>query len=42
MQGSECKYMLGVFVDFVEAFDNLERVRVIEKLESVGCEEMAL
>ena len=42
VQGSECKYVLGVFVDFVGAFDNLERLRVIEKLESVGCEEMSL
>ena len=38
VQGSECRYMLGVFLDFVGAFDYLEWVRVIEKLESVGCE----
>ena len=34
--------MLGVFVDFVGAFDNLEWKRVVVKLESMGCEEMAL
>ena len=39
---SGCKYVLGVFVDFQGAFDNLEWVRVIEKLKSVGCEEIAL
>ena len=42
MQGSKCKYVLGVFVDFIGAFDNLEWVRVIEKLGSLGCEEMSL
>ena len=42
VQESESKYVLGVFVDFVGAFDNLEWMRVIEKLESMGCEEMAL
>ena len=42
VQGSECKYVLGVFVDIVEAFDNLKWVHVIQKLESVGCEEVDL
>lgn len=39
---SENKYILGLFVDFVGAFDNLEWVRVIEKLKNEGCEEIAL
>ena len=29
-------------MDFIGAFDNLESVRVIEKLKSVGCEEIAV
>ena len=40
VQGSECIYVLGMFVDFVGAFDNLEWVREIEKLKSVVCEEI--
>lgn len=39
---SECKYVLGVFVDFRGAFDNLEWKCVLEKLREVGCEEMDL
>ena len=42
VQGSESKYVLGVFVDFVGAIDNLEWVRVIDKLKRVGCEEIGL
>ena len=42
MQGSECRYVLGVFVDFVGVFDNLEWVREIEKLKRVVCEEITL
>ena len=39
---SESKYVLGVFVDFKSAFDNLEWIRVIEKLREAGYEEMFL
>ena len=42
VQGSECRYVLGVFVDIVGAFDNLELLREIEKLKSVSCEEITL
>ena len=42
VQGNECKYVLGMFVDFVGAFDNLECVRKIEKLKSACCEGIAL
>lgn len=38
---SGCKYVLE-FVDFKGAFDNLEWMRVIEKLREIGCEEMSL
>lgn len=38
----ECKYVLGVFVDFSGAFDNLEWQRVIEKLREIECEEIGL
>ena len=39
---SESKYVLGVFEDFKSAYDNLEWMRVIEKLREIGCEEMSL
>lgn len=39
---SDSKYVLGVFVDFVGAFDNLEWMRVLEKLNEIRCEEMSL
>ncbi|CAK9801625.1 Retrovirus-related Pol polyprotein from type-1 retrotransposable element R1 (Fragment) [Anthophora quadrimaculata] len=39
---SECKYVLGVFVDFKGAFDNLEWNRVIERLSAIGCDEIGL
>lgn len=39
---SEHKYVLGVFVDYKGAFDNLEWKCVIDKLREVGCEEMGL
>ncbi|CAK9796609.1 Retrovirus-related Pol polyprotein from type-1 retrotransposable element R1 (Fragment) [Anthophora quadrimaculata] len=39
---SERKYVLGVFVDFKGAFDNLEWNRVIERLSAIGCEEIGL
>ncbi|KAK2577563.1 hypothetical protein KPH14_012910, partial [Odynerus spinipes] len=39
---SEYKYVLGVFVDFRGAFDNLEWKCILEKLREVGCEEMDL
>ena len=42
MQGSECRYVLGVFVDFVKAFDKLQCLREFEKLKSVSCEDITL
>ena len=42
VRSSECKYVLGVFVDFKGAFDNLEWKRVLERMSEIGCEEMAL
>ena len=39
---SESKYVLEVFVDFKSAFDNLEWMRMIEKLRVFGCEDMSL
>ena len=39
---SRSKYVLGVFVDFKGAFDNLCWSSVINRLEEVGCEEIAL
>ena len=42
MESSDSKYVLGMSVDFMGAFDNLEWVRVIEKLERVKCVETAL
>lgn len=36
------KYVLGVFVDFQGAFDNLEWDCVLEKLREMGCEETGL
>ena len=41
-RSSECKYVLGVFVDFKGAFDNLEWKRVLERMSEIGCEKMAL
>ena len=34
--------MLGIFVDFKGAFDNLSWRRVIDKLRDVGCMELDL
>lgn len=42
VEESECKYVLGVFVDFKGAFDNLEWSSVIEWLNETGCEEIPL
>ena len=42
VRSSEYKYVLGVFVDFIGAFDNLEWKRVLERMSEIGCEEMAL
>ncbi|KMQ89014.1 reverse [Lasius niger] len=42
VSGSESKYVLGVFVDFQGAFDNLEWDCVIQKLREIGCEEIGL
>lgn len=39
---SDKKYVLGVFVDFKGAFDNLEWNCVLEKLREIGCEELGL
>lgn len=39
---SERKYVLGIFVDFKGAFDNLEWKCVLDKLREVGCEEIGL
>jgi len=39
---SDRKYVLGVFVDFKGAFDNLEWECVIKKLREIGCEETEL
>lgn len=39
---SDGSYVLGIFVDFKGAFDNLVWGRVIEKLAEVGCGEMGL
>ena len=36
VRSSECKYVLGVFVDFKGAFDNLEWKRVLERLSEIG------
>ena len=33
---------LGVFVDFKGAFDNLEWSAIIQRLQHIGCKEMAL
>ena len=42
MQGSECRYVLDVFVDFVKVFDNLQCLREVEKLKIVSCEDITL
>ena len=42
VRSSVCKYVLGVFVDFKGAFENLEWKRVLERMSEIGCEEMAL
>lgn len=41
---SECaeKYVMGVFVDFRGAFDHLRWSIILEKLERVGCPEIAV
>ena len=42
VRSSERKYVLGVFVDFKGAFDNLECMRVLERMSEIGYEEKAL
>ena len=42
VRSSECKYVLGVFVDFKGAFDNLEWKGVLERMSEIRCEKMAL
>lgn len=39
---SDKKYVLGIFVDFKGAFDNLEWKCVLERLRDVECEELGL
>lgn len=39
---SDKKYVLGLFVDFKGAFDNVVWSRVIEKLDAIGCEELSI
>jgi len=41
VNGSDCKYVLGIFVDFKETFDNLEWKCVLDKRE-VDCDEIGL
>lgn len=36
------KYAFGLFVSFLDAFDNMEWVRVVCKLREIGCEEIGL
>lgn len=40
VQNSDKEYVLGIFVDFTGAFDNLLWSKIIEKLEQIGCEEI--
>lgn len=42
VNASEAKYVLGIFVDFQGAFDNLEWGCVLDRLREVGCEEIRL
>lgn len=42
VNASNAKYVLGIFVDFKGAFDNLEWNAIIRRLQEVGCKEMAL
>jgi len=42
VSGSDSKYVLGIFVDFKGAFDNLEWKCVLDKLREVECNEMGL
>ena len=42
VSASTNKYVLGVFVDFKGAFDNLEWSAIIQRLQEIGCKEMAL
>lgn len=39
---SRSKYVLGVFVDFKGAFDNLEWKCVLDRLREIGCDEIGL
>lgn len=42
VNASTKKYVLGVFVDFKGAFDNLEWDCVLEKLRETGCEKLRI
>ena len=39
VEGTEEKYVLGIFVDFKGAFDNLEWPVLLNRLWEIGCEE---
>lgn len=39
---SEKKYVIGVFVDFQGAFDNLSWVRIAARLRQLECEDLRL
>lgn len=42
MAESQSKYVLGIFVDFKGAFDNLSWTAILQKLENIGCREIAI
>lgn len=42
VESSTERYVLGIFVDFKGAFDNLEWLAIIRRLQDVGCTEMEL
>lgn len=41
VESSQAKYVLGVFVDFRGAFDHLGWGSILQKLEAIGCSEIA-
>ncbi|EFA13507.2 Putative 115 kDa protein in type-1 retrotransposable element R1DM-like Protein [Tribolium castaneum] len=42
VEGSACKYVLGMFIDFKGAFDFLRWCRILDVLGAVGCREIEL
>ncbi|MCI0527591.1 MAG: reverse transcriptase family protein, partial [Nitrospira sp.] len=42
VSASECKYVLGIFVDFKGAFDNLLWSQVLSRMKELGCRELDL